>query len=84
MTYSIIWSESAARQLRKLDRSISKRIFERVQRLESEPLGQVRRLVGVPYYRLRVGEYRVIVEILHERVVILVLKVGHPSSVHSD
>jgi mRNA interferase RelE/StbE len=84
MTYSIIWSESAARQLRKLDRSISKRIFERVQRLESEPLRQVRRLVGAPYYRLRVGDYPVIVELLRERVVVLVLKVGHRSSVYND
>ncbi len=48
MVFKIIWSESAARQLGKLDRSVAKRILERVQALESDPLRSLRRLVGVP------------------------------------
>ena len=82
MVYQIIWSESAARELGKLDRSVAKRIVERVQDLEDNPLRSLRHLVGVPYYRLRVGDYRVIVELIETRLVILVLKVGHRRSVY--
>jgi mRNA interferase RelE/StbE len=82
MIYQIIWSESAARQLGKLDRAVAKRILDRVQQLESNPLRSLRRLVGVPYYRLRVGDFRVIVEVVGNRLLILVLKVGHRSRIY--
>ncbi len=38
---------------------------------------QLRRLVGLPYFRLRVGDYRVIVEVKENDLFVLVLKVGH-------
>jgi len=82
MVYKIIWSESASRQLGKLDRGVAKRILERVQQLEVDPLRYLRRLVGVPYYRLRVGDFRVIVEVMQDRLLVLVLKFGHRSSVY--
>ena len=82
MVYQIIWSESASRQLGKLDRSVAKRILDRVQELESSPYRSLRRLVGVPYYRLRVGDFRVIVEVTDERLLVLVLKVGHRSQIY--
>ena len=77
MTYQVIWSEGAARELTKLDRSVARRILEHVEGLRADPKRGLRRLVGVPYYRLRVGDYRVIVELLEDRLLILVLKVGH-------
>ena len=82
MVYQIIWSESASRQLGKLDRSVAKRILDRVQELESSPYRSLRRLIGVPYYRLRVGDFRVIVEVTDERLLVLVLKVGHRSQIY--
>ena len=82
MVYTIIWSEPAARQLGKLDRSVAKRILDSVQKLESDPYRYLRRLVGVQYYRLRVGDFRVIVEVVQDRLLVLVLKVGHRSKVY--
>ncbi len=82
MEYKIIWSISAVKQLKSLDRSIAKRIFEKVDTLSKNPERYVEKLVGYPYYRLRVGDYRVILEINHESICILILKVGHRSSVY--
>jgi mRNA interferase RelE/StbE len=82
MPFRILWSESASRQLAKLDRTIGKRIFERVERLRENPLRQLRRLVGLPYFRLRVGDYRVIVEVQEGELMVLVLKVGHRESIY--
>ena len=82
MVYRILWSESASRQLAKLDRSVGRRIFERVEGLQDNPLRQLRRLVGQPYFRLRVGDFRVIVEVVEGDLLVLVLKVGHREKIY--
>jgi mRNA interferase RelE/StbE len=82
MPFEIIWSDSAARQLRKLDRQIARRIYDKVGELAHEPFRSVRRLAGEPYYRLRVGDYRALLRIREQELQILVLRVGHRESVY--
>ena len=82
MVFEIIWSDSAARQLRKLDRSVARRIFEKVGELRENPHRLVRKLVNSPYYRLRVGDYRAILDIQEAILRILVLKVGQRESIY--
>ena len=82
MDYKILWSVSAARQMERLDRSIAKRIYEKVDQLQQNPERYVEKVVRYPYYRLRVGDYRVILDIQHDLVRILILKVGHRSNVY--
>lgn len=82
MAFEIIWSDSAARQLRKFDRTVARRIFAKVGELRENPIRHVQKLVNSPYYRLRVGDYRVILDIQRNVLRILVLKVGHRESVY--
>lgn len=82
MVFEIIWSDSAIRQLRKLDRTIARRIFNKVGELADNPHRFVQRLVNSPYYRLRVGDYRVILDIQGSLLRILVLKAGHRGSIY--
>jgi len=82
MEYKIIWSIKAAGQMRSLDRSVAKRVHEKVDNLHQNPERFVEKLVRYPYYRLRVGDYRVILDINHESVRILILKVGHRSRIY--
>jgi mRNA interferase RelE/StbE len=82
MAFRVIWSESAARQLAKLDRSVAKRIFDKVEGLRDEPLRQLRHLTGLPYFRLRVGDFRVIIEVNQSDLLVLVLKVGRRESIY--
>ncbi len=82
MDYIIIWSVQASKQLKSLDRSIAKRIHEKVGQLRQNPERYVEKLVRYPYYRLRIGDYRVILDIQKEMVRIMILKVGHRSSIY--
>ena len=82
MKYEIIWSTRAADQMKSLGRSIAKRIHEKVGQLFQNPERFVEKLVRYPYYRLRVGDYRVILDIRHESVRILILKVGHRNRIY--
>ena len=82
MEYKIVWSIKSAKQMRYLYRSIAKRIYQKVDLLCQNPQRYVEKLVRYPYYRLRVGDYRVILDVKHESVRILILKVGHRSNVY--
>ncbi|MEM4258797.1 MAG: type II toxin-antitoxin system RelE/ParE family toxin [Candidatus Thermoplasmatota archaeon] len=42
------------------------------------------KLVGDPGYKLRVGDYRVILEIEKEKLVILVLIIGHRKNIYGN
>lgn len=81
-SFEIIWSESAARELKKLDRAVARRIFDRVGELQKDPFRHVQRLVNSPYFRLRVGDYRVILDVQQGVLRVLVLKVGHRKSIY--
>ncbi|AAM03503.1 TPA: type II toxin-antitoxin system RelE/ParE family toxin [Methanosarcina acetivorans] len=82
MRFQIVWSKPAAEQLRKLDRPLAKRIFRKVSELQEDPFRYVTKLVGSPNYRLRIGDYGVILEIQGSLLVILVLKVGHRRDIY--
>ena len=82
MPYDIIWSASATKQLKKLDRTVAKRIFKAVDKLKEGPHRYLREIVNAPWYRFRVGDYRVIVSIEQGKLRILVLDVGHRKSIY--
>ncbi len=82
MPFEVVWSDSAAGQLKKLDRTVARRIFDKVGELRETPHRFVRKLANSPYYRLRVGDYRVILDIQETVLRILVLKAGHRKSIH--
>ncbi len=82
MSFQIIWSDPAIRQLKKLDRSVARRVFNKVGELAENPHRLVQKLVSSPYYRLRVGDYRVILDIQGDVLRILVLKVGHRALIY--
>lgn len=83
MSFDILWSDSAIRQLKKLDRIVSRRIYEKVSELRENPHRYVQKLINSPYYRLRIGDYRVILDIRDNILRILVLKVGNRGSIYS-
>jgi mRNA interferase RelE/StbE len=83
MRFQIIWSNSAAKELKKLDRTVSKRIFKKVSQLSENPYNfDVIKMVGDPHFRLRVGDYRVIFDIQNDLLRILVIKVGHRKNIY--
>ncbi len=82
MVFQIIWSDSAVRQMKKLDRAVTRRIFDKVGELRENPYRQLQKLVNSPFYRIRVGDYRVILDIHEDVLRILVLKVGHRETVY--
>ncbi len=82
MSYSIRYTPKAYKQLMKLEVEIRERIVLALDRIRFRPERYVKKLVGDPGYRLRVGDYRVIMDLDKGELVILVIKVGYRRGVY--
>ncbi|MBA3309384.1 MAG: type II toxin-antitoxin system RelE/ParE family toxin [Nocardioidaceae bacterium] len=79
MTYRVTLAPAAARQLRKLDPPIRRRIQATFELLADDPRppAATRLVGGSGEWRVRTGSYRVVYEIDDDVLLILVLAVGH-------
>jgi mRNA interferase RelE/StbE len=82
MIFELIYSQTALNQLKKLDRQIQIRVLSALERIRIKPYPHLKKLVGCPYFRLRVGDYRVILEIEENKLTILVLEIGHRKNIY--
>ncbi len=73
---------AAARQLRKLDPQVRRRIQAAVELLSQEPRPPAaRQLVGgVGEWRIRTGDYRIVYEIQDNQLLVLVIRVAHAAT----
>jgi mRNA interferase RelE/StbE len=79
--YAFRWRERAVRQLRAISPPAALTILRALTPLGDDPRRQdadIKKLTGyTDRYRLRVGDYRIIYEIMDEQLVILIVGVGH-------
>lgn len=84
MTYRVDIAPAAARQLRKLDPVARRRVQAVIELLAQDPRPTgARKLVGGEgEWRARSGDYRVVYEIHDDRLLILVVAVGHRRDIY--
>ena len=84
MSYNIIFTDTSLKQFKKLEKDVQVHIIKALERIRIRPEAHVKKLVGDPGYRLRVGEYRVILDIYKYNLVILVIKIGHRKNIYKN
>ena len=84
MSYTITYVPSAAKAIRKLDKSTARRLLQAIAALADvpRPSGCIQLKGGDGELRIRVGDHRVIYDIRDDELVILVLRVGHRREVY--
>lgn len=87
MAWTVDIGEVAERQLRKLDPATSRRILDYLwERLAGcknpRHFGEALKGDKVGWWRYRVGDYRILCDIQEERLVVLVIAVGHRRGVY--
>ena len=82
--YAVEVSATAERQLRKLAKTDQRQIIRAMRQLAIDPRPRgARKLRGYDdIFRIRRGRYRIIYSIENERLVIIILKVGHRKDVY--
>jgi len=86
VSYEVKFSKGAKKQFRKLPLNVQQRIQTKINELAIEPRPNgVKKLQGDDNsYRLRVGDYRVIYEVVDNVLIVTVIKVGHRSDIYKD
>lgn len=73
----IKYTNDSIKSLKRLDKKTVTRIRTGIKGLaENPPSGDIRKLIGKPGYRLRVGKYRVLFEIDNSANIILIVDVA--------
>jgi mRNA interferase RelE/StbE len=87
LTWLIKFDQRATKELKKLDQVAQKRIIAYLKKqvaVQNNPRLFGKSLTGDKQglWRYRVGDYRIICDLLDEEVTVLVIKVGHRQSVY--
>lgn len=83
-SYRVDFTTAAAKQIRKLDPLIRRRILAAVRLLEQDPRPAAsKKLFGEQIaWRLRVGDYRVIYDIEDDQLIITVVRAAHRREIY--
>ncbi|MCD6576159.1 MAG: type II toxin-antitoxin system RelE/ParE family toxin [Nanoarchaeota archaeon] len=84
MPWKIELSEEAFRDLSKIDAKEARRIVRRLESAAKDPKHYFKRLKGCDDYKLKVGDYRILALLLHEKKIIFVEKIGHRRNVYKE
>jgi mRNA interferase RelE/StbE len=85
MSWNILWSPTAQKQLEKIyksDKITAQRIVEKLDGIIDNPFAFTDKLQGSNLRKLRVGVYRVIMSLEEQKVTIFVVEVGHRSKIY--
>jgi mRNA interferase RelE/StbE len=84
MSYSILFTSRARRDLEGLDGAAQQRLRTHLDRLAANPFpAGAKKLRGdEPFYRIRVGDYRVVYQVVGKQLVIIVVKIGHRKDIY--
>ena len=82
--YRVEVSKPAGKQIAGLDRTAQNRIIDRLTALGDNPRPAGSKKLAGPdaFWRIRVGDYRVIYSIVDAQLVVLVIKIGHRREVY--
>ncbi len=85
MRYEVEYTSKARKDLKKLPLEIAQNIIRSINTIKDDPYPHVKKIKGTqnnPLYTYRFGEYRVILYIENERLLILVIEAGHRKKIY--
>ena len=83
MTYSIEVKQSVLKTLKRIPREDQSKITKVIKSLAHDPRPHnCLKLADSSYYRIRCGDYRIIYDIRDDKLIIIILKIGHRKDVY--
>jgi mRNA interferase RelE/StbE len=82
MSYRLVYTQRAVKDIHKLDQNVKSRIGKALLRLKADPIGHAKRLTNCSMgtYRFRIGDYRAIFDLDDDKIIIL--RVGHRRDIY--
>jgi len=82
--YSLIFEKKALHDLNKLEKVIKERIWNKLRQCKENPFRFLEHLSEINGFKLRIGDYRAIVDVDNFAKTIKVLKVGPRKNVYEE
>ncbi|MFH1055711.1 MAG: type II toxin-antitoxin system RelE/ParE family toxin [Candidatus Altiarchaeota archaeon] len=82
--YTVKFDTDATEELVKLPHDISRRVYKKIIESKQDPYHYWVRLEGRTDYRIRVGDYRAIADIIENEKLIYVTKIGHRKTIYQE
>ena len=82
MSYEIIWDDKAKDFLRKIHKDDARRIVKKVNSIGDEPQHYLELLVGIKSYKLRIGDFRALIDIDENKKTLSVVLIGHRKDIY--
>ncbi|QLJ52796.1 MAG: hypothetical protein Sv326_0621 [Candidatus Fermentimicrarchaeum limneticum] len=82
MPYEVVWTRRAQRSLSSLDKVAVSRIIRKVEEIRDSPHLFLDRLVSVKIWKLRVGDYRVFIDLDEAGKKLYVIDLGRRKKVY--
>lgn len=85
MLMAVTYSKQALKYLRKMPRAKAEDVMSAVREIDEDRAafrGNLIKMTNSPYHRLRIGDYRAILDIDDGKLVVLVLKIGTRGDVY--
>ena len=80
--YEIKFDKKAIDFLNKLEKDIKKRIWNKLQQCKENPFHFLEHLENIEGYKLRVGDYRLIIDVDKSNQILYILKIGHRKNIY--
>lgn len=81
--YSIEITETAKKFLYKLEKKTAEVILNKIYSIRDNPFRFLKRLQGEKLWRLRIADYRAIIDVIVSMNKIIVLRIGHRKNVYN-
>ncbi len=83
MTFEIRWNPRPQKFLEKLPKDISLRIVEKLEKVAEDPFRFLEHYAGADVYKLRVGEYRLLIDVDFTIKMLKIRVLDHRSRVYN-
>lgn len=81
--YSIQIEENAENFFKKLQKKDREIILNKIYSIRNNPFRYLKRLQGEKLWRLKIGDYRAIVDVIVSNNRIIVLRIGHRKNIYN-
>ena len=82
--YDVELTNEAQKFLRKLDKHEQEKILKKIYCIKENPISFLKKLSANHYWRLRIDDYRAIVDVVIIRQKIIVLRIGHRKNMYGS
>lgn len=82
MSYEVIWDDNVRDFLRKIHKEDAKRIIKKVNSIAEEPRHYLEALVQIKSYKLRIGDYRALIDLDDKNKILSVVLIGHRRDIY--